>query len=96
MKKFFIHGIALVILASSLVVLFCQLVETTPQALAYTTTTYEKNSPTKSLVTPAINWTENKPQKAIQQTSSKKRGNLIAFGLGSILALLAIWRRRKN
>lgn len=42
MKKFFIHGIVLVILASSLVVLFCQLVETTPQALAYTTTTYEK------------------------------------------------------
>ncbi|PAB01586.1 hypothetical protein [Enterococcus canintestini] len=96
MKKFFIHGIVLVILASSLVVLFCQLVETTPQALAYTTTTYEKNLPTKSVVKPAINLTENKPQKTIQQTFSKKRGNLVAFGLGSILALLAIWRRRKN
>lgn len=43
MKKFFIHGIVLVILASSLGVLFCQLIETTPQALAYTTITYEKN-----------------------------------------------------
>ncbi|MGV3084379.1 hypothetical protein [Enterococcus dispar] len=97
MKKFVIRWLVILAIGSSLTgVFYKNSVAPTNFVIASELKTEGTGSVTKLPAPNAVNIEPDLNQKTDNQTFNKRIRNIFAFGLGSILAFLAMWRQRKN